>query len=105
MLKLLSDKFVFHANGCLTYRVIRGEIALTIGTPKTRIKENREGFNHSDLAKGAIANFFCWGSQQVFLRDGDSYVLGPFVAYRVDHIYGEYKMEGKIDGQIEFSLP
>ena len=55
---------------------------ITIGTPLTKLKENKNGFNHDDLSKGALLHFFSYPKQkEVFLNEGEKLTIDSFVAY------------------------
>jgi len=96
-----SKKFKYYEKGRLQITAI-GPTEITIGTPKTRIKEAKDGFNHPDLAAGALANFFCWPPQHVLLLNPqETYSIEPFVAFQ---IRGNHQIEGQYYGEHKFSV-
>lgn len=103
MLKI-TDTFRYHENGQLILTVISGQVSIVVGTPKTGFKAGNDGFNHSDLAVGALFNFFCWPPQKVIiLNPEEEFVIDAFVAYRIKSA-GTYKKEGDFCGEIKFSM-
>ena len=61
---------------------------ITIGVEKIRLKEGKDGYNHSDLAKGAIQNFLSYDEpHSLELKAGETFSIQSFVAYA---IIGEY---------------
>lgn len=81
---------------------VSDQVSITLGTPKTGFKAGADGFNHPDLAAGALFNFFCWPPQkEVILEPGDTLLIEAFVAYQIK---GVCKKEGDFSGEVNFSL-
>jgi hypothetical protein len=99
MLKINNpDKFFYHEEGKLKITALN-VTKITIGT-KCRIKEAKDGFNHPDLANGAIAYFFSWPPQKtIILQTGETFIIDEFVAYQIK---GDHTTEGVCHGKNKF---
>lgn len=105
MLKIDFNLFHYHESGTLKIIVRNGSIRLVIGVPQTRIKDGPDGFNHPDLAKGAIMNFFCWPPQRTLtVGPNQEYEIGPFIAYKIAFMQGDVSIEGDFCGQNKLSM-
>lgn len=100
MLKLFKP-FEYYETGDLTV-VANGKVQIVLGTPPTRLKEGKDGFNHPDLAFGALANFLGWPPQKIIeLSESETYTIEPFTAYQIT---GDFTTEGVQYGKHKFSL-
>ncbi len=80
---LKENFFTYHEKNHVEITAIE-DCTVYIGTPPTKIKENNNGFNHNDLAKGSLLNFFSFPKQkQIFLKSKESIKIDSFVAYRI----------------------
>lgn len=61
---------------------------ILFGTEEIKLKENKYGYNHSDLAKAAFQYFFSWPNQKKFLlKKGEKITIKPFEAYVISGNY------------------
>jgi hypothetical protein len=106
MLKIKNSKiFTYHEKGIKVFTVISGELSVLIGTPKIGFKSDYDGFNHKDLALGALLNFFCWPPQKlIVLQNKEILSIEPFVPYNLSHT-GVYDVKGDFSGEYKFYLP
>ena len=75
------------------------DCSITIGVAKTTLKEGRDGFNHADLAKGAIQHLLSYDEPKTqLLKQGSSLEIESFTAYQV---IGEYTINAK---EVVFSV-
>lgn len=106
MLKIKNSKiFQYHEKGVKIFTAISEEFSIVIGVPKIGFKAGLDGYNHPDLALGALLNFFCWPPQKmIILKKYEQFSIEPFIAYNLNSI-DLYNVKGDFSGEYKFYLP
>ncbi len=102
MLKV-RNQFQYHERGTKIILAVGDAVQVEIGVPATKIKTGEDGFNHRDLALGALCNFLSWPpSNRKILMKGERLKLEAFTAYRIQ---GEFELEGDFSEAHFFYMP